>query len=162
MTTKKNNFYGRVLIYLALFLSCSFVFTQQRDKENIDELLNNLFKAFEQQDIKLHQEIWSQSDELRIIGVFENSNFCGWSEFKVHLNKTLKTAKNIKLTEYERKTGISRDGKTGWFYMLVDEIIELPAKRVKLAKMRYTGVVRKEISGWKIIQFHGSVPEYMK
>lgn len=158
---KQNNtaqLRAALLIFIALLFFNAATEAQTVKPDDPSLVLEKLVTAFEQQDINLHEQIWVQNENLNVIGVFNNSNYFGWINFRKHLTGTFAAAKKITIKLIDQKLSLGEDKNNAWFYMVLDESIELPGKTIRLDNMRYTGVIVKTNDKWRITQFHGSLP----
>ncbi len=135
------------LLLAAVFLSCTSVAQSQNDREDVDQVLNDLHDAA------------SKAEGDRYFGLYtEDAIFLGtdaterWTitEFKAYANPFFDKGRGWTYHMTERNIYFSADGKTAWF----DERLD----NDNLGDTRGSGVLVKLGGVWKIAQYNLTVP----
>jgi hypothetical protein len=129
-----------------------------KEKKEIELVLEKYVIANEEQKIELAEEIWADDGDIVAFGTSSDEKLVGWKEIKSTIQKQFDTFTNTYLSVENQKVNINKTGNTAWFSEIVSYNFIQDSIPVSYEGIRYTGVLEKRDGKWVIVQSHMSIP----
>lgn len=110
-----------------------------------------------EEDITLLDRAFAQDPDMVVFGTDEAEYWIGYRAARESLEYQLGVFEDIEGTVRNQDVKIHESGEVAWFSEMVDWEITSGEDRVELT-VWFSGVLEKRSDGWKIVQFHASVP----
>lgn len=128
------------------------------ERDQVSEVITNFLDAYQHRDIEALGETVANDETFIAFGTDEGEIWHGWISFKSAAEKLFGAMEEI---HWEREKthymNFSRDGNVAWFAEeLRGNFVTAGEKHSCL--FRFSGVAEKDEDGWKLVQFHRSVP----
>jgi ketosteroid isomerase-like protein len=123
-------------------------------REQVEQVVKNIYKAFELLDERKLDENFSKSERLTAFGTDEDEFFYGWEKYKSVHEVQFKAVKSFQFTSTDLR--VFDNGDTAWFSDRPHWKIETTAGQKVDTKVRITGVLVKEQGKWQVVQWHVS------
>jgi ketosteroid isomerase-like protein len=128
------------------------------DVARINEIIKDFLDAYQHRDIEALGAAVANDEQFIAFGTDEGEIWHGWTSFKSAAEKLFGAMEEI---HWERgKTpfvNFSRDGSVAWFAEELEGCFVTFGEK-HACKFRFSGVAERKNDGWKIVQFHRSVP----
>jgi hypothetical protein len=115
------------------------------------DLVLRFYEAFSSGDISLIEKLYSQKDEVLLIGSDSNEWWAGYKTIISKIKSQLGEMSGVKIVDVDTKA--YSEETVGWFasraIMKMPDDLEIP--------FRFTGVYHQEDGSWKILQWHASI-----
>lgn len=126
-------------------------------KQEISELLDQYYEAYEKQDFIKMKSLFLADETLIGIGTDQEEFWLGWDEIKDYLGKQMTTIKEIRFDVKTRRIKSSPGGDVAWFGETLTGRFKSKKETIEL-KIRMSGVAIQIGDQWKLTHFHRSVP----
>ena len=117
----------------------------------LHDLVLRFYEAFSSGDISLIENLFSQKDEVLLIGSDPNEWWAGYKTIISVLKSQMEEMGGAKFVDVDTKA--YSEGTVGWSnsqaIMKMPDGLEIP--------FRMTGVFHQEDGSWKILQWHASI-----
>jgi ketosteroid isomerase-like protein len=123
-------------------------------KQEVEATVRAVYAAFEGLDAKKLDENFSHTEGLTAFGTDEDEFFYGWEQYKSVHQTQFRVVKRFRFTSTDMRTFVH--GDTAWFSDRVHWQIETKAGEKVDTKVRISGVMLKQQSKWRIVQWHVS------
>jgi len=130
-----------------------------KEKEDIELVLEKYVIANEDQKIELAEEIWADDEDIVAFGTNSNEKLVGWKAIKNIIQKQFDTFSNTFISVDDQKVNINKSGNTAWFSALVNYNFIYDSIPLSYEGVRFTGVLEKREGKWVIVQSHMSIPD---
>ena len=129
-----------------------------KEKENVELLLEKYVIANEDQKIELAEEIWADDEQIVAFGTSSDEKFVGWKAIKTTIQKQFDSFSNTYISVSDQKININCTGNTAWFSEIINYNFIRDSIPLSYEGIRYTGVLEKRDGKWVIVQSHMSIP----
>ena len=133
-------------------------YNPEKDLTAIRTVLEQYTIARENEDIKMVEEVWSNDEDIILIGTDSDENYVGWDQIRKAIQKQFGSFENVLISITDQKIQTDLDGRTAWFSQTLNYNFIYNSVAMTYQGIRSTGVLRKQDGKWKIIQVHLSVP----
>jgi ketosteroid isomerase-like protein len=130
----------------------------EKDLTAIRTVLEQYTIARENEDINMVEKVWSNDEDIILIGTDSDENFVGWEQIRKAIQKQFGSFENVLISITDQKIQTDLDGRTAWFSQTLNYNFIYNSIAMTYEGIRSTGVLRKQDGKWKIIQVHLSVP----
>ncbi len=155
--------------YIATLLLCVFLISFnsceqktktncKKDKEAIENLLENYIIANENQDFELIEEIWAADDDIILYGTDSDERLMGWKSIKEAIKEQFGYITDTYISASNQLIKLNCTGNTAWFAETLNYNYMYRGEAHSYEGLRFTGVVEKIDDKWVLVQAHLSVP----
>ena len=130
----------------------------EKEKDAIENVLENYILANENQDLELVEEIWAAKDDIVLYGTDSDERLMGWNNIREAVKEQFGFISDTYISASNQFIQINCTGNTAWFAETLNYNYMYNGKAHKFEGLRFTGVVEKIDGKWKIVQAHLSVP----
>jgi ketosteroid isomerase-like protein len=150
---------------LLQFVNCK-VFSQTEkliplkdiEVHQIEILLEKYEIASENEDIEMIKDIFSDKEDVVIIGTDMEEILSGWKSIREAFMRQFNSLDKILLSSRERKIKVNDTLNTAWFSEIINYNFVYNGTAKSYEGIRFTGVIEKTDGTWKIVQSHLSIP----
>lgn len=155
------------LLMLGFFLNKADIAYSQTEKlipkkdievRQIQALLEKYEIASENEDIEMIKEIFSDEEDVVIIGTDMEEILNGWKSIREAFMRQFNSFDKILLSTRDRRIKVNDTLNTAWFSEIINFNFVYNGVAKSFEGIRFTGVVEKTEKGWKIVQSHLSIP----
>ena len=130
----------------------------EKDLSAIRTVLEKYTIARENEDITMIEEVWSNNEDIILIGTDSDENYIGWQQIKKAVQKQFGSLENVLISITDQKIDTDLDGRTAWFSQTLNYNFIYNGEAMSFEGIRATGVLQKQEGKWNIVQVHLSVP----
>jgi ketosteroid isomerase-like protein len=112
---------------------------------------------WEEGEIGLFDDAFSHDPDMIIFGTDEAEYFVGYEAARVSFETQFEAFEDTDGQLRNQVVTVHESGEVAWFSEMLDMEITAGDERVELT-VWFSGVMEKRDGGWKIVQFHASVP----
>ncbi len=109
------------------------------------------------EDIALFDEAFAHDPDMVIFGTDEAEYWVGYEAARESLGYQLEVFEDTESTTRNQVVKVHESGEVAWFSQMMDFEVTSGQERVEVTAW-FSGVLEKRNGGWKIVQFHASVP----
>ena len=109
------------------------------------------------EDIALFDEAFAHDPDMVIFGTDVAEYWVGYETARESLEYQLEVFEDIESTTRNQVVKIHESGEVAWFTQMMDFEVTSGDERIEITGW-FSGVLEKRNGGWKIVQFHASVP----
>jgi ketosteroid isomerase-like protein len=109
------------------------------------------------EDIALFDEAFAHDPDMVIFGTDEAEYWVGYEAARESLAYQLEVFEDTESTTRNQVVKVHESGEVAWFSQMMDFEVTSGEERVEVTAW-FSGVLEKRSGGWKIVQFHASVP----
>jgi len=167
-----KKFIGSLLMLTSffLFVSCDNDKVAHNDKDQnltidvaqekleISQILDNLATAYEGGNFDLIENIWLPSKDILAVGTDNNEKLEGWEEISTIIKRQLGTFEETFISITDQDIWINDDASVAWFFEELNYNFVYKEKAMTFTGIRFTGVMLKQDSKWRLVQQHMSIP----
>jgi ketosteroid isomerase-like protein len=114
-------------------------------------------QMWEEEDIALFDEAFSHDPDMIIFGTDAAEYWVGYESARESIEFQLGVFEDTQGTVRNQVVNVHESGEVGWFTEMMDLEVISGEEQVELT-VWFSGVLEKQKGGWKIVQFHASVP----
>jgi len=114
-------------------------------------------RSWIEEDITLLDQAFAHDSDMVIFGTDEAEYWVGYDAARESLEFQLAIFEDIEGSVRNQVVKVHESGEVSWFSEMVDWEITSGEERVTLTAW-FSGVLEKRTDGWRIVQFHASVP----
>jgi hypothetical protein len=154
-------------VIIAIFLTSSLSLLSCDANEKLDmntlhnevlSILENYQSAHEKKDINLLRECFSNDPDIIILGTDEKELWVDRESLLAEQDRFYNSVDEVKLSVRDKVVRLCGSGKSAWFYMRVNWIVNSGDDKYNLNNIRTTGVMNKVNDQWGIVMMHTSLP----
>jgi ketosteroid isomerase-like protein len=112
---------------------------------------------WEEEDLGLFDEAFSHDPDMIIFGTDEAEYWVGPEAARESLEIQFEAFEDLDGTLRNQVVKVHDSGEVAWFSEMMDMELTAGDEQVELT-VWFSGVMEKQNGGWKIVQFHASVP----
>ena len=162
----KSFFYLSLISIFSIALSCGSPNTSpkknkvncKKDKEAIENLLENYILANENQNFDLIESIWADNDDIILYGTDSDERLMGWKNIKDAISEQFGLITETYISASNQFIKLNCDGNTAWFAETLNYNYMYKGHAQSYEGLRFTGVVEKIDGNWVLVQAHLSLP----
>jgi ketosteroid isomerase-like protein len=132
--------------------------TEMSAEAGAKAVVDQFNKIFESEDIAAFDRVFAHDADAVSFGTDAAERFVGYDALKKSVEAQFASFEGSKLTVRDEVVKASRAGDAAWFSEVVDWDTKAGGEAVSLKGCRFTGVLEKRDDGWKVVQFHASMP----
>jgi ketosteroid isomerase-like protein len=140
-------------------LSCTYKADSETEKSDVEKIVKEFYRSFEQEDINLMSELMAHDESMLSFGTSISDLHRSWSEWKENHVAQFNAIDEAKINSKNLHVYLSRYGNVAWFADLSDWTLVIQNETIQMNDIRITGVLEKRDDVWKIVQIHASVPQ---
>ena len=110
-----------------------------------------------EEEIALFDQAFAQDPDMVIFGTDAAEYWVGYETARESLEHQLDVFEDTESTLRNQVVKVHESGEVAWFTEMMDLEVTSGEERVDLT-VWFSGVLEKRNDGWKIVQFHASVP----
>ncbi len=151
----------RILLWLSvilLTLSCTLDVSFVDEEAQVNSVLDTYDTASANEDEELFFSIFSDTGFITGFGLAENEIWNSYIDFEKDMKVMFEVAADIKTTSRNRVVEIHESGAIAFFREILDIDFTVQGNKFQRYGVRFSGVMKKSNSDWKIVQFHFSLP----
>ena len=157
--------YRSVFISLFLALLMGTGCTENKPVINKDEeiakiqaVLEKYTIAKEDQNFSLIQEVWADREDIYLLGTDSDEKYLGWSQIESAIKKQFSEFQQVYISTVEESIKVDETAHIAWFVEMLSYNFVHEGKAKQFEGIRFTGVLQKIDSSWKLVQGHMSIP----
>lgn len=157
----KKLFYFVVLIGIILVSACDNKqekVDKEQEKNAIKLVLEKYVLANENQDMGLIEDIWCPSESIVSFGTEGGEKHIGFKDIKKAVQNQFNTFTDTYISYRDQIIEVNETGNTAWFSEIINYNFILDGEAVRYEGIRYSGVLVKKDSKWRLVQTHMSIP----
>lgn len=154
-----------ILLLLIPLLALQFCNCPEEEQYNLEEdlsairtVLEKYTIARENEDINMIAEVWSNNEDIILIGTDSDENYVGWEQIKKAIQKQFGSFESVLISITDQKIHTDMDGRTAWFSQTLNYNFINNGEAMSFEGIRSTGILQKQDGNWQIVQVHLSVP----
>lgn len=144
---------------LCLFFSCTPKIDSETEKSDVTEVVNRLYKSFEDKDIDLMSEVMAHDENMLSFGTSLSDIHNSWTEWRENHIAQFEAFDKAKINSKNMNVYLSQNSNVAWFADVSDWTLTIDNENIQMKDIRITGVLEKRNNAWKIVQIHASVPQ---
>ena len=133
-------------------------YNPDKDLSAIRTVLEKYTIARENEDITMIEEVWSNNEDIILIGTDSDENYVGWDQIRKAVQKQFGSFESVLISITDQKIHTDMDGRTAWFSQTLNYNFIYNGEAMGFEGIRSTGVLQKQEGKWNIVQVHLSVP----
>jgi len=134
-------------------------FDADTETSKIDNVLDQYIIASENRDFSIIEKIWSNNEDILLIGTDSDEKLEGWDAIKPAIQHQFKAFDEVYITDRDRMVSLGPDGTIAWFYLELSYNFIYKGEAKSFEGIRFPGVLANtENCHWKIVQGHLSLP----
>jgi len=114
-------------------------------------------QMWETEDMALFDEAFSHDPDMIIFGTDAAEYWVGYETARESIEYQFSVFEDTNGTLRNQVVKVHESGEVAWFSEMMDMEVTSGGERVELT-IWFSGVLEKRNDGWKIVQFHASVP----
>jgi len=149
------------LLLLVAFVACNNCKQPVSNKAEmiaIENMLDHYFIAIENENFLMIEQSWKKSDSIIMLGTNSRDILVGWESIKKAYHNQLALVSDVFISISDQHIEVNSTGNTAWFSQLMNYNFMVDSIAQSYKGMRFTGVLEKCSSEWKLVQGHLSVP----
>jgi len=127
-------------------------------KKNVEATLDSIFIGFENEQDQTISNVISKEHPSKYIFFSPEIEPTNADTFIASLKDYFISVSNIDITMKQKDIFVSSDGKTAWFFALIDLRYDKEGFAETRKNVRISGILLKKQKNWKITQLHLSQP----
>lgn len=154
-----KNYYALLIIAsLFVFGSCTQQVDIESEKVQVDNVLDQVIKVWETEDMQSLSDIFAHDSDMVIFGTEAGERVVGWDSFQELMQNQFDTTDSSKISVSNRVVKFNNTGNAAWFSEVIDWHLVSDGQDVNLNGLRGTGVLEKRNGKWVVVQLHYSIP----
>ena len=150
------------LVLLLLITSCrqktANTINVQAEKKAVENVLEKYVIANENKDFSMIEQIWAPDSDILLFGTDSDEKLVGWKNIREAIKKQFSSINNTYISVSYQHIKIGKGGNTAWFAELLNYNFVYQKKAKTYEGIRFTGILEKSPTGWRIVQAHLSIP----
>ncbi|MGD2121765.1 MAG: nuclear transport factor 2 family protein [Gemmatimonadota bacterium] len=110
-----------------------------------------------EEEIDLFDQAFAHDPDMVIFGTDAAEYWVGYETARESLEQQLEVFEDTESSVRNQVVKVHESGEVAWFTEMMDMEVTSGEERVELT-VWFSGVLEKRNDGWKIVQFHASVP----
>ena len=124
----------------------------------VREVVDLYMEAFERGDSALFASLMAEDEEMITFGTDAAERWVGKRNLIASFAKQVSAFDVERIDISDQVIRLSQSKTTAWFSEIADWHIRIAGETDTIRGIRITGVLEKQVDGWKIVQFHTSAP----
>ena len=130
----------------------------EAEKNAASAVLSKLWSAFKNQDLDLLSQVFAHDPEMIIFGTDAAERWVGFESFMEAEERMFAAFDVEEMSIRDEVVAVHDSGAVAWFSAVLDGVVLTKGESVPVEGIRITGVIAKRNDGWRIVQYHSSVP----
>jgi len=150
------------LVLLLLITSCrqktASTINVQTEKKAVENVLEKYVIANENKDFSMIEQIWAPDSDILLFGTDSEEKLVGWKNIQEAIKKQFSSINSTYISVSYQHIKLGKSGNTAWFAELLNYNFVYQNKAKTYEGIRFTGILEKRPTGWRIVQAHLSIP----
>jgi uncharacterized protein (TIGR02246 family) len=141
-----------------LLLGCQPTVDVAKEKNAVDETLNQWINAFQDEDAEMLASVMGDDPDMIFFGTDAQERWVGKDDFIASQKEFFEATSESKIELYNKTIKVSGSGTVAWSTCMMKWDVMSGDQPMHLEGIRFTMVFEKRDNNWIIVQGHGSVP----
>jgi len=124
--------------------------------KEVEKIMDAFVNVYVDKEDKILDNIISHDPDI-VFYTFGTTTMKGYKSIRKTISKSIEKVEDSDINVRDRKVKI--DGDIAWFSQRADWNYDWDNQRIEAKGIRMTGVLRNQDGGWKIVQWHTSMPQ---